>query len=331
MEEFKMGRELQHSAEGTHWTKKNHKYIRKEGNRYIYADDANNLRRTQAMNRQGTTDYRSIGTDRAKRSQAANGVGAKNQEYAKAQSSLQRTKQLYKSTGGKAPNEYKVGGMTLKRATPAIPDTSVEKAKAITQQRNKAANGNGARNQQYAKAQTTRQIMNRQGSGKGQEYAKTQAGTTSISARRKKAMRNQEINPDFVPYDGRKDNPSQPSVRDAKEWSESKKYRDSRDYGDIRDQRTQNKEIVSNAGKKLKDNGYFTVQNGKTVYIPSDEITMHKTTLGEKFVNSVKSKLGEISKKKDQLAKKAKDFFNRVDAKYDEARYLKKNYTKDMG
>ncbi|MBP5593902.1 MAG: hypothetical protein J6Y02_00875 [Pseudobutyrivibrio sp.] len=30
--------QLQHSAKGTHWSKKNHKYLRKEGNRYIYAD-----------------------------------------------------------------------------------------------------------------------------------------------------------------------------------------------------------------------------------------------------------------------------------------------------
>ena len=27
-----------HSAKGSHWTKRNHKYIRKEGDRYIYAD-----------------------------------------------------------------------------------------------------------------------------------------------------------------------------------------------------------------------------------------------------------------------------------------------------
>ena len=31
-------RSIQHSAEGTTWSKKNHKYIRKEGNKYIYED-----------------------------------------------------------------------------------------------------------------------------------------------------------------------------------------------------------------------------------------------------------------------------------------------------
>lgn len=33
---------IQHSAEGTTWSKKNHKYIRKEGNRYIYEDSIPN-------------------------------------------------------------------------------------------------------------------------------------------------------------------------------------------------------------------------------------------------------------------------------------------------
>lgn len=34
-----MDRSLQHSAKGSTWTKKNHKYLRKEGNRYIYPED----------------------------------------------------------------------------------------------------------------------------------------------------------------------------------------------------------------------------------------------------------------------------------------------------
>ena len=36
---------IYHSAEGSTWTKKNHKYIRKEGNRYIYPEDVKNGRR----------------------------------------------------------------------------------------------------------------------------------------------------------------------------------------------------------------------------------------------------------------------------------------------
>ena len=34
-----MTNNIEHSALGSHWTKKNHKYIRKEGNRYIYPED----------------------------------------------------------------------------------------------------------------------------------------------------------------------------------------------------------------------------------------------------------------------------------------------------
>ena len=39
-----MKKQFKHSAEGTSWSKKNHKYLRKEGNRYIYADDASSPR-----------------------------------------------------------------------------------------------------------------------------------------------------------------------------------------------------------------------------------------------------------------------------------------------
>lgn len=30
---------LIHSAKGTHWTKDNHKYVRKDGNKYVYKSD----------------------------------------------------------------------------------------------------------------------------------------------------------------------------------------------------------------------------------------------------------------------------------------------------
>lgn len=65
--------ELYHSAEGTHWTKKNHKYIRKEGNRYIYPSDANRLRGTNAINRQASPDYKELSQQKANRSAAASG------------------------------------------------------------------------------------------------------------------------------------------------------------------------------------------------------------------------------------------------------------------
>lgn len=68
-----MGRDMYHSAEGTHWTKKNHKYIRKEGNRYIYPSDANKLRGSKAINNQSSPDYKALSQQKANRSAAASG------------------------------------------------------------------------------------------------------------------------------------------------------------------------------------------------------------------------------------------------------------------
>lgn len=56
-----------------------------------------------------------------------------------------------------------------------------------------------------------------------------------------------------------------------------------------------NKEIIKNASNKLKKKGYFTVQNGKTVFVPSDDITMKKVSKGRQLVDKIKSK---FSKKK---------------------------------
>lgn len=44
-------KDIQHSAAGSHWEKKNHKYIRKEGNRYIYPEDLKRISQQHA-NRQ---------------------------------------------------------------------------------------------------------------------------------------------------------------------------------------------------------------------------------------------------------------------------------------
>lgn len=56
-----------------------------------------------------------------------------------------------------------------------------------------------------------------------------------------------------------------------------------------------NKEIIKNTSNKLKKKGYFTVQNGKTVFVPSDDITMKKVSKGRQLVDKIKSK---FSKKK---------------------------------
>jgi len=76
--EIKMKNGIYHSAEGSTWTKKNHKYIRKEGNRYIYPEDVKNGRsqaenRSNAMNNQGSADYKQLSQQRLNRKAAANG------------------------------------------------------------------------------------------------------------------------------------------------------------------------------------------------------------------------------------------------------------------
>lgn len=69
-----MERNLSHSAEGSTWSKKNHKYIRKEGNRYIYPEDVQKGSRTKALNSQGSVNYKQLGQQRANREAAKNGV-----------------------------------------------------------------------------------------------------------------------------------------------------------------------------------------------------------------------------------------------------------------
>ena len=371
-----MGRELQHSAEGTHWTKKNHKYIRKEGNRYIYdesnksntyrnggKDSFGTKRAPQAYgklidswtnskgqkismrspyataqtyskeHKEANRDQRNqegLKTSKASKEQisarqykteqgirersqaerrqnASNGLGARNQEFAKSATRLQNTKRLYKQTGGKAPNEYKVGGMTLKRATPAIPDTAVEKAKAITQQRNKAANGNGARNQEYAKNSTLQRkrtsALNRQGnwrSPNGYEYAKRENDWTSgspgtISAKRKLAMYQQGSSP----------------------------FANSSDRINT----------LGSADRAKRENAYRP-HFGKLDSTPHEDRDYSKSVKadrGKTFVNNLKEKFGPMNEKKDQLVKKAKDFFHKIEAKYSEKRYLDKMYDERSG
>ena len=80
-----------HSAEGSHWTKKNHKYIRKEGNRYIYPEDLKRLENTAnsrraAVNSQASPDYRAMSTanrQKMNRAEAANGSGRNDQLQAR--------------------------------------------------------------------------------------------------------------------------------------------------------------------------------------------------------------------------------------------------------
>lgn len=133
-----------HSAEGSHWTKKNHKYIRKEGNRYIYPEDLKRMQNTanarrDAVNSQSSANYRQLSEQHANR-QAAKSGKVVNPSYVVRDSSGNK---VYEGTA---------------RGRYAMPTTSdyKEYSRDMAQysNRKRAKNGNGARNQEYAKAAT---------------------------------------------------------------------------------------------------------------------------------------------------------------------------------
>lgn len=250
---------IYHSAEGSTWTKKNHKYIRKEGNRYIYP-----------------SDLKKISQQHANRQNAKNGK-------------LINPTATYRDENGNVALRLHMKGAY---STPNQADyKQYSKEMSNQAKRKRAAGGNGARNQQYAKSQNARQAVNRQGSNtKGYNYAKNendwrqyQPGT--ISAKRKRAM-----------------------------------YLQGTGNGIWRDPQT------ADQAKNLNEfrSNFF----GAKVQDYSRSVKANK---GKEFVNKLKVNLGEISAKKDQLAKKAKDFFHRLSAKYDEKRYLSKMYDENSG
>ena len=66
---------IEHSAKGSTWTKKNHKYIRKEGNRYIYppSGTARDILSKQGVNRVRYLDNYTYDPKGRKRYMALNG------------------------------------------------------------------------------------------------------------------------------------------------------------------------------------------------------------------------------------------------------------------
>lgn len=140
--------EFRHSAEGTHWTKRNHKYIRKEGNRYIYPEDLQtgsgrregidkrqytmeeNIKskyaaRRNALSNQGNTNYKQLGVQRANRKHAANGVA-----------------EQYRMNDGTYFQEYGQSDQAFAKKNAKYAIDKMHRAKA--------ANGVGAKNQEYA-------------------------------------------------------------------------------------------------------------------------------------------------------------------------------------
>ncbi len=174
-----------HSAEGSHWTKKNHKYIRKEGNRYIYPEDikgqslsrpnssnayANQTHlanRRAALNNQSSMDYRQASDAHRmamNRANAANGGGARdyrtlneqrsNRQMAKNGKVINPTYRLETMEGkslGRIKSHDKV-------SMPGVSDyKNYSRDVAQANNRAKAKNGTGAKNQEYAKAANVRQ------------------------------------------------------------------------------------------------------------------------------------------------------------------------------
>lgn len=216
-----MGRDMYHSAEGTHWTKKNHKYIRKEGNRYIYPQDYNDrkslreLKRSNAMYQQGRDDYRQAGVQRANRNSAANGAGSmdyrdrnanrantlSNRSAAVNRQASPDYRELSKSGAG-AAGRY----ATSRQTSPNYQgiSTAQRRQTALNSQgssnyREASRSGSGAvsrlanSSQEYAKQLSARHAgkmrkernLNNQGSdSRGYDYAREQAATNSIASRR---------------------------------------------------------------------------------------------------------------------------------------------------
>ena len=369
---------LYHSAEGTHWTKKNHKYIRKEGNRYIYPsdlkkmgggkkltaqqianrkaaangvkelyrmddgsyirehgrsdqefakDDArykNNQRREareqatevrelarmekaenrqKAVSRQASPNYKQLSEQHANREAAKNGkivnptytlrdekgnkvarlksndkvMATPGKEYAKWQAS-QKKQAINEEKRRKALNNQGSTRNYTPKSGHQLNSTDAKRwglqEKPLTEAR--------LRNKKRGEA------LNNQGSGKGsQQYAKSGV-SKGAEARRKEAMYNQGTGYLADPFRKKK----HVTIDQGKYESDyNSKFKDS--HSEFI--QSKNKKVIDNASKKLKKQGYFTVKNGQTVFVPSDKITMKKVSKGRQLVDKIKSR---FSKKK---------------------------------
>lgn len=267
------------------WTKKNHKYIRKEGNRYIYPED-----------------LKKISKQHSNRMAAANGKVV-NPTY----------------------NMKDESGKTIFRLHSndrVMPTAAQSYAKEQTLQKKQAANrlsnGSNAKNQEYAKQQASAQkrksALSKQGSSNRyqdakdfkeyQDWEKADQKKRDSANKRKEALNNQGAGGHGGYVNRRSDHVS---VDQAKKESE---YQSKYGNHDFRSEYAKKKNVkaVENASNKLKKQGYFTVQNGETKFVPSDEITMKRVGKGKKIVDKIKelfNKNGE-SKQLKQLKKDRK-------------------------
>lgn len=373
---------IKHSAEGTHWQKKNHKYIRKEGNRYIYPSDLKKLentasKRQSAVNSQGSTNYKQLGIQRANRRHAANGVaeqyrmndGTYFQEYGQSDQAFAKKQGKYaanKMRENKSTNELKRSNATYQQNSQDYKKLSKQKANRTAAASGKVVNpgyvikgsdgkvlGRGNTNRNYASPTTAdykeysqltaghknrRKNLAKQGSPdykelskqqaqktnranaangargtfeKGhmsdQDYQKKYAKSQSDAGKRKRAAGvhsnfNQQYAKSIAQYgpesakrklaqkNGRKllNEQGSYSKNDAQSTrSFSKSYAKNHNMDSYK---AENQNLIKNSSKKLKENGYFTVQNGKTVFVPSDKITMKKVSKGRQVINKIFNK-----------------------------------------
>ena len=308
-EKIKMGRNLYHSAEGSHWTKKNHKYIRKEGNRYIYPEDL----QKSAVNKQGSKNYKQLSEQHANR-QAAKSGKIVNPTYTLRDDQGNKVMRLQSKDKLSTPTvaDYKKysqltsGAKNRKKMVDNQGSTRNYTVKSGHQLNSTDAKRWGQEQKAITNARLKekkrQKALNSQGSYKDYEF---ENGNGQLSQQTAKEMskwnRNKEgekavkrrnaVNKQGSSYDWRRAN----TIDDAKSWS--KEQQKSKGYEIRRSEKDNKKELkkASNRLKKLTNKGYFTVQNGKTVFVPADEATTKKVSKGRQVIDKIKSK---FSKKK---------------------------------
>lgn len=360
-----MQRSFQHSAEGSTWTKKNHKYIRKEGNRYIYPEDlkkgsvsSNSLssrdrrdqntevKELQAMERrervakQASPDYRKLSEQHANREAAKSGkvinpgytyrdkdgnvvfrgtdrgkfaspTVADYKKYSQLVSGAKNRKKMvnnqssadYKKLSEQHANRQAAKSGKIVNPSYSLRDSSGKKV-ATYSTKEKLNSPTVSDYKQYSKEVSDRDkrkraLNNQNGANtKGynaQEYAKISAPTGKKRAARlaaaKEARQNrgEVLNKQGVAANGYKGQAY--AKLQGKEAIENREREASkrRKEGVM----TMNEFMSKNLADKDKKRGYLTVKNGKTVYVPSDEITMKKMSKAEKLVNKIKSKFSK--------------------------------------
>lgn len=301
------------------WTKKNHKYIRKEGNRYIYPEDVNKtpkarklvdtitdtsgnrvpirgaaatktianrsnrydkvsgerlsaseVRKRNATNSQGTTDYKKLSEQKANRSAAANGK-------------LVNPTYNMKDESGKTIFRLHSNDKVMPTAAQSY---AKEQTLQKKQEANRLSNGSNAKNQEYAKQQASAQkrksALSKQGSSNRyqeakdfkeyQDWEKADQKKRDSANKRKEALNNQ----------GKVDRQNQ-----TKHTLYEKKIVENK----IREKvETENKEVEKKeTEKKIKEQkGHFTFKDGKTTFVSDDTATNKRVNKGKQIVDKLK-------------------------------------------